>query len=195
MHSQDYFGKFGEISDVVVMMTGHGPARHSRGFGFVTFTSPKTVEKVSQQRYHQVGDRSVEVKPALSREMMQEVMQDAASGAATVGKPVEMKSNQLQASSTATVVAVPTTWLPAYSTGYYALNSGYMYQGGWVPTQMPYAGSANVPSGVPIYVGHMPGHMPFYPGMEAAPQIPGMQTMPVMGDYVGAMAPTSPRFA
>lgn len=60
---EEYFGKFGNITDAVVMTdreTGRG-----RGFGFVTFDSQEAVDAVmAQHKEHQIGGKWIDCKPA-----------------------------------------------------------------------------------------------------------------------------------
>ena len=67
---REYFEGFGALTDVVVMHEAGG--RKPRGFGFVTFVDRKAVDAVLRSRYHPVDGRSVEVKLAVPREVMQQ---------------------------------------------------------------------------------------------------------------------------
>lgn len=179
----DYFAKYGEIVDVVVMATGTGKTRHSRGFGFVTFALPESVEAVSQQRYHRIGDRSVEVKRALSRKECAAVpsAKDADKLVNTAGKwhpPAPAVGLPMQATCP--------SW-PSGGVSFYDPGSGYVY-GGWIANNtmanntMAYSCASmnmvpQVPAGVPIYFGQAP---PTY----SPPHSPIMQAIPTMGGYV-----------
>ncbi|CAN8312398.1 unnamed protein product [Cochlearia groenlandica] len=60
----DYFGKFGEVVDSVIMtdrMTGN-----PRGFGFVTFADSAVAEKVLEEE-HVIDDRKVDLKRTVPR--------------------------------------------------------------------------------------------------------------------------------
>ncbi|XP_077215386.1 heterogeneous nuclear ribonucleoprotein 1-like [Tasmannia lanceolata] len=61
-----YFEKFGRITDVVVMYDSstHRP----RGFGFITFDSEETVDKVMEKSFHELNDKQVEVKRAVPKD-------------------------------------------------------------------------------------------------------------------------------
>lgn len=61
-----FFGKFGNITDVVVMYDKF--TQRARGFGFITFESEESVEKVMQQNHYEMNDVSVEVKRAIPRD-------------------------------------------------------------------------------------------------------------------------------
>ncbi|KAI3992116.1 hypothetical protein MKX01_015007 [Papaver californicum] len=61
-----FFEKFGKINDVVVMFDKI--THRARGFGFITFESEEAVDKVMQQNFYEMNDRSVEVKRAIPRD-------------------------------------------------------------------------------------------------------------------------------
>ncbi|KAI5665446.1 hypothetical protein M9H77_15299 [Catharanthus roseus] len=63
-----YFGKFGEITDSVIMMDKI--SGRPRGFGFVTFSDPEVANKVLEEE-HVIDGRTVEVKRTVPREDMQ----------------------------------------------------------------------------------------------------------------------------
>ncbi|XP_022888850.1 heterogeneous nuclear ribonucleoprotein 1 [Olea europaea var. sylvestris] len=59
-----YFGKYGEITDSVIMkdrMTGH-----PRGFGFVTYADPSVVDRVIEET-HIINGKQVEIKRTIPR--------------------------------------------------------------------------------------------------------------------------------
>ncbi|XP_072976612.1 heterogeneous nuclear ribonucleoprotein 1-like [Typha angustifolia] len=65
---KEYFGNYGEVSQVVIMRdkaTGR-----PRGFGFVVFADPSLLDRVLQDK-HTIDGRAVEAKRALSREEQQ----------------------------------------------------------------------------------------------------------------------------
>ncbi|KAF2361727.1 RNA recognition motif domain [Trinorchestia longiramus] len=62
---KNYFSSYGDVVDAVVMKD-HSHNR-SRGFGFVTFTSPDHVDAVQRARPHKVDGRLVETKRAMPR--------------------------------------------------------------------------------------------------------------------------------
>lgn len=65
-----YFSAFGKVVDAVVMIDGR--SGRPRGFGFVTFADASSVMRATKDsRYHYIGSRHVEVKPAIPREKMQ----------------------------------------------------------------------------------------------------------------------------
>uniref|UniRef100_A0A2P2LE55 Uncharacterized protein MANES_18G049700 n=1 Tax=Rhizophora mucronata TaxID=61149 RepID=A0A2P2LE55_RHIMU len=61
-----YFEKFGKIIDVVVMQDSS--TNRPRGFGFVTFDSEESVDKVMQNTFHELNGRLVEVKRAVPKD-------------------------------------------------------------------------------------------------------------------------------
>lgn len=168
--AHDYFGKFGALTDVVVMAAGVGKARHSRGFGFVTFAAPDSVELVCQERYHQIGDRAVEVKRALSRETMQQ-QAEAAEYAEKIIKDADTIADDLAGlhlqktpaiiPATAGIPVANSTFAASAYTDCSACMYPAGYPGGWVaaptpygvmPGHPPYLVPAGVPAGVPIFV-------------------------------------------
>uniref|UniRef100_A0A8C4Q5R7 Musashi RNA-binding protein 2b n=1 Tax=Eptatretus burgeri TaxID=7764 RepID=A0A8C4Q5R7_EPTBU len=62
---REYFSKFGEISECMVM---RDPAtKRSRGFGFVTFAEPASVDKVLAQPHHELDSKTIDPKVAFPR--------------------------------------------------------------------------------------------------------------------------------
>uniref|UniRef100_A0A8B9G1I1 Musashi RNA binding protein 2 n=1 Tax=Amazona collaria TaxID=241587 RepID=A0A8B9G1I1_9PSIT len=54
---RDYFSKFGEIRQCMVMRDP--TTKRSRGFGFVTFADPASVDKVLAQPHHELDSKTV----------------------------------------------------------------------------------------------------------------------------------------
>ncbi|XP_065846996.1 RNA-binding protein 1-like [Euphorbia lathyris] len=65
---KNYFVRFGNILDVVVMQDSS--TNRPRGFGFVTFDSEESVDKVMLNTFHELNGRLVEVKRAVPKEGM-----------------------------------------------------------------------------------------------------------------------------
>ncbi|CAL9098581.1 RNA recognition motif containing protein [Musa troglodytarum] len=63
---RQYFESFGTVTDAVVMydQNTHRP----RGFGFISFDSEDTVDKVLQKTFHDLNGKPVEVKRALPKD-------------------------------------------------------------------------------------------------------------------------------
>ncbi|KAL6034311.1 hypothetical protein STEG23_003621, partial [Scotinomys teguina] len=53
---RDYFSKFGEIRECMVMRDP--TTKRSRGFGFVTFADPASVDKVLGQPHHELDSKT-----------------------------------------------------------------------------------------------------------------------------------------
>ena len=64
---RSYFGQFGAITDVVVMYD-HTTQR-PRGFGFITYDSEEAVENAVQKSFHELHEKTVEVKRAVPKEL------------------------------------------------------------------------------------------------------------------------------
>ncbi|XP_065223095.1 heterogeneous nuclear ribonucleoprotein 27C-like isoform X4 [Planococcus citri] len=62
---QQYFGEFGEVIDSVVMKNTE--SGQSRGFGFVTFGDPNSVEKVLAKGTHLLDGRAIDPKPCSTK--------------------------------------------------------------------------------------------------------------------------------
>ncbi|KAJ9566333.1 hypothetical protein OSB04_002299 [Centaurea solstitialis] len=62
-----YFDQFGTITDVVVMYD-HNTQR-PRGFGFITYDSEESVDKVLLKNFHELNGKMVEVKRAVPKEL------------------------------------------------------------------------------------------------------------------------------
>ena len=61
-----YFEKFGRITDVVIMYDNS--TQRPRGFGFITFDSVEAVDCVLQSKYHELNNKTVEVKVAVPKD-------------------------------------------------------------------------------------------------------------------------------
>lgn len=67
-HIRDYFERYGKIESIEIMeerSTGK-----KRGFCFVTFDDPDTVDKIVAQKYHTINSHNCEVRKALSKQEM-----------------------------------------------------------------------------------------------------------------------------
>ncbi|KAI4378248.1 hypothetical protein MLD38_015752 [Melastoma candidum] len=62
-----YFEQFGAVNDVVVMYD-HNTQR-PRGFGFITYDSEESVDKVLLNTFHELNGKMVEVKRAVPKEL------------------------------------------------------------------------------------------------------------------------------
>ncbi|XP_058532310.1 RNA-binding protein Musashi homolog 2 isoform X6 [Ochotona princeps] len=62
---RDYFSKFGEIRECMVMRDP--TTKRSRGFGFVTFADPASVDKVLGQPHHELDSKTIDPKVAFPR--------------------------------------------------------------------------------------------------------------------------------
>lgn len=62
---QEYFSEFGEVTDCIVMRDN--TTKRSRGFGFVTFQDPASVDNVCQKAEHILDNKKVDPKRAVPR--------------------------------------------------------------------------------------------------------------------------------
>ncbi|XP_020642528.1 RNA-binding protein Musashi homolog 2 isoform X5 [Pogona vitticeps] len=62
---RDYFSKFGDIRECMVMRDP--TTKRSRGFGFVTFADPASVDKVLAQPHHELDSKTIDPKVAFPR--------------------------------------------------------------------------------------------------------------------------------
>ncbi|KAM4628429.1 RNA-binding protein Musashi homolog 2-like isoform 2-T2 [Polymixia lowei] len=62
---RDYFSKFGEIRECMVMRDP--TTKRSRGFGFVTFVDAASVDKVLAQPHHELDSKTIDPKVAFPR--------------------------------------------------------------------------------------------------------------------------------
>ncbi|XP_035482019.2 heterogeneous nuclear ribonucleoprotein A/B isoform X3 [Scophthalmus maximus] len=61
---KDYFSKFGEVSDCTIKMDS--ASGRSRGFGFVLFKDPASVDQVLEQKEHRLDGRQIDPKRAMA---------------------------------------------------------------------------------------------------------------------------------
>ncbi|XP_043676145.1 RNA-binding protein Musashi homolog Rbp6 isoform X5 [Vespula pensylvanica] len=62
---REYFTKYGDITEVMVMKDP--TTRRSRGFGFITFADPASVDKVLTQGNHELDGKKIDPKVAFPR--------------------------------------------------------------------------------------------------------------------------------
>lgn len=63
---KEYFSKWGEITDCIVMRDT--TSKRSRGFGFITFKAKESIEEVQCNRPHRLDSRDVETKRAMPKD-------------------------------------------------------------------------------------------------------------------------------
>lgn len=62
---REYFSKFGEVTECMVMRDQ--ATKRSRGFGFITFRDPASVEKVLAQATHELDQKKIDPKVAFPK--------------------------------------------------------------------------------------------------------------------------------
>uniref|UniRef100_A0A8C5JZG9 Heterogeneous nuclear ribonucleoprotein A1 n=1 Tax=Jaculus jaculus TaxID=51337 RepID=A0A8C5JZG9_JACJA len=82
-HLRDYFEQYGKI-EAVEILTDRDSGK-KRGFAFVTFDDPDTVDKIVIQKHHTVNGRYCEVSKALSKQEMASSSQRGPSGSGNFG--------------------------------------------------------------------------------------------------------------
>jgi len=65
---RDFFSKFGEIADFIIMRNPH--TKHSKCFGFITFENDGCLEQVLGSQPHYIDGSAVDVKKAVAKEDM-----------------------------------------------------------------------------------------------------------------------------
>ncbi|XP_042298754.1 RNA-binding protein Musashi homolog 2-like isoform X1 [Sceloporus undulatus] len=63
---RDYFSKFGDIRECMVMRDP--TTKRSRGFGFVTFADPASVDKVLAQPHHELDSKTEAARLGIAME-------------------------------------------------------------------------------------------------------------------------------
>ncbi|KAK4792128.1 hypothetical protein SAY86_022563 [Trapa natans] len=64
---KQYFEQFGTVNDMVVMYDHN--TKRPRGFGFITYDSEESVDKVLLNTFHELNGKTVEVKRAVPKEL------------------------------------------------------------------------------------------------------------------------------
>merc|ERR1719481_2501438 len=67
---REYFNQFGQVEDVLIMKDPI--TQRSRGFGFITFYSPTTVERVLAVPSHILDGKKIDPKPATPKSKSKE---------------------------------------------------------------------------------------------------------------------------
>ncbi|KAK4482357.1 hypothetical protein RD792_009510 [Penstemon davidsonii] len=63
---KEHFQEYGNVTDVVIMYDPN--TNRPRGFGFITFTTEDSVDRVLQKTFHELDGKLVEVKRALPKD-------------------------------------------------------------------------------------------------------------------------------
>merc|ERR1719489_346485 len=61
---QNYFERYGIVTEVTFVMDKNDPSRPHKGFGFVTFEDESSVEQAVAKHYHMIKDKRCEAKQA-----------------------------------------------------------------------------------------------------------------------------------
>lgn len=63
---KNYFEKFGAVSECMIMKDAI--TKRSRGFGFITYSDPNSVQKVLDAEKHTLDEKAIDPKPAFPRQ-------------------------------------------------------------------------------------------------------------------------------
>ncbi|XP_064612964.1 RNA-binding protein Musashi homolog 2-like isoform X3 [Liolophura sinensis] len=69
---REYFGKYGEVKEAMVMKDP--TSKRSRGFGFITFRDPSSVDKVLANGPHQLDTKTIDPKVAVPKRSQPKVV-------------------------------------------------------------------------------------------------------------------------
>jgi len=69
---KEYFGRFGELKEAMVMKDPN--TKRSRGFGFVTFADPESIEKVLKVGRHEIDEKMIDPKVAFPKKSTPKVI-------------------------------------------------------------------------------------------------------------------------
>lgn len=64
---KDYFSSYGTIDNCEIMKDRSTPPK-SKGFGFITFTSPDNIDEIQKNRPHEIDGRKIETKRATPKQ-------------------------------------------------------------------------------------------------------------------------------
>ncbi|KAG8640230.1 heterogeneous nuclear ribonucleoprotein 1 [Manihot esculenta] len=131
---RQYFENYGHVTDVVIMFDQH--TQRPRGFGFITFDTEDSVDRVLHKVFHELNGKLVEVKRALPKDAnpgggghgggYQGYGASAANANAVDGR---MDGNRYMQTQTSAAGYTPYPGYGAPSYGYGATNSGVGYGG------------------------------------------------------------------
>lgn len=170
-----YFGRFGELTDAVVMIDAR--SGKPRGFGFVTFAEASSVAAVTAERYHHLDGRWVEVKSAVPQSLIKDFPE-----------VTELEAHQQQ--------HLAAEWLSARahvhpSVGHTVVPNAPLYE----PTRISSPVPAPVPvppydHAVPVYDALGYEYHAAWPGAA----VPEGHVMPQIAPHAAAVAPESLSF-
>lgn len=183
-----HFSRYGEIQDAVVMMDAQ-TQRH-RGFGFVTYKDPNSVEAALREyKEHKIDNKWIEVK----RCQPQDVMRGPGGGGGGGGRKGDRADDDGPSLAPAPAYGAPP---PGYPMGPPGAPPGYPPAGYYPPAAYGgyYASYYQRPPaypGYPGYPGYPPAHYPPPPEYYAAYGYPPPSAEGYPGFPPPAAAPTS----
>lgn len=162
---REYFGQFGPVDDIELPVDRSTGIR--KGFGFISFQTEEAVETAMKKTFHNIGEYTVEVKRAVTKEAQAGGLNSGHRSHVAGGRPVQghPPTNGHAMVAQPVYSTSPPTAYAAYNGAYpQATQVGYNAVGHMYPYPVsPYAG-------YPYYAAYQP-----YAGVAYSQQVPAQQ--------------------